>query len=213
MGQAHRAPEGTYVRQYQIAAHAVGRFRERIGDTASATYRDDEDLANRIDSAIVAAVATGSVEEIIDDGEPTKLINLTQTLDDTLFALIKSNKRSGPKEVVLTLLTAEMVETNRNSHKWVRPGLGTLADVAKVDLTRVVRPMKTACPVVPAALERRMITYYSVDGKGPQCVQYEKALIAEKIAELRHDPLVRADSVELWKPVVFKAREVIDLEE
>jgi hypothetical protein len=208
MGHAWRAPDASYVRQYQVAGHAVLRLRQRIQQLANATYRSDDDLANGIDAAVNSAVAHGLVEKILDDGEETKLVDLTRTFDD-LFALVKQNKRPGPKEVILTLLTTSMVEVSRRTSRWTKPTLGTLADVVDIKmLASQVKPMKAPSPTV----ELRMVSYRTTDGKTHH-EMYEKTHVAAEISQLCATQDVVTDSIELWKRVSFKPRMVVDMEE
>ncbi len=129
MGHAWRAPNASYVRHYFIAGHAVTRLRERLENQLSATYRDDEDLANRIDQAVVDGVSAGHIETHLYQGKPSKVVSLRHTLNEELYAVVVRNKLRGQREAVVTLLTSPMVRLVSKECHGGGSSLGTFADV------------------------------------------------------------------------------------
>jgi hypothetical protein len=138
MGMAHRAPMDGYKRRCDVKRHAVERLRERFHEKGDLTYRDDEDIANKVDQVVTQAIGARHYESIIDRRKPTLLVDVSEALQDALYAIVREDRG---KMIVVTLLTKAMVEKNRSRGRWT-------TDVEDADAQDLALP-EPAQPSVP----------------------------------------------------------------
>jgi hypothetical protein len=240
MGKAWQAPMDSYKRNRYIAEHAILRLRERLEKSRAGTkeiaHRDDEDLANLIDTAVQESMDNHMFEQIVDDGDPATLVDISEKLQDALYAVVKRNSHSGKQhaEAVVTLLTKVMVDKHRRNGKWGNPVpadmLGsspTSAATVRLPVpavttslgdklaAAVIKPAPAVAPIYPKqkSVETRLVSYVPVEGNTTVYCEYTKDSVAERVGELMEHPNVRRDTIQVWKPVAKKTRVVVELED
>lgn len=148
MGMARHAPS-TYQRHYYITPYAVIGLRESTADRYA--HRDDEDLANLLDESIARAVHDGHSDNVIDDGQFRRVVDLSSTtIDVELYAVCRPDARER-RDVVMTILTADEASSARSSGRWQqRNATGVMVPV---DFGTVLReqPLVTPPTIVPDA--------------------------------------------------------------
>jgi hypothetical protein len=173
MGMARQAPMDNYKRTFYISIHVVDRMRGRIGDPnrenlqGSMIFRDEEDLKNRIDSAIKSALANDYYENISDRGAPAKLVKIEDWFRDgnPVYILLKKDNADPRKMAAVTAFTQEQVEENRQSHRW------DFGQLAVTERAKAIIPLPV--PGLEIPFERRqpvsgevvVLHYRTRDGK------------------------------------------------
>lgn len=118
MAMAGRAPLQVYTRKYFISGHCIERIRERMS-ARKATHLDDDSLGNRIDEALVDAIAAGLVTHILDNGTPAKIVNVTDAFQEGLHILVKPDeKKLNYAEAAVTVFTTNQYESSMKIKKW-----------------------------------------------------------------------------------------------
>jgi hypothetical protein len=205
MAMARLAPMDGYTRRYFVTVHVIERFRERLQAGNELIHRDDQDLGNVIDVAVVEAVRAGKAETVIDDKEDeARLVDLRQQLDDDLYALLKGNYRGHPPEAVVTLLTGHMVERDRRNQR-MRPVIGSLG-AKLLAIAPEVTPPKEPAPVV--AEETLLLTYLE-NGQNRSEQVNGKAAAAKRLEELIEGGRT---GVRLWREIRTRTRVVVEVE-
>jgi hypothetical protein len=129
MGMARQAPGDTYSRKRAIYDHAILRLRERLGEGNALRHLPDWDLGNRIDT-VVDTLADQSGENVLDRGDLTRVIDLGDSFEERLFAVIRVIRG---RDAVLTLLTRDIVEANFTKGHWQEVEPGGLARILKIE--------------------------------------------------------------------------------
>ena len=239
MGMAYRAPDRIYKRHCEVTEHAVDRLLDRYRTPEDVTYRDREDLGNKIDEAVYAHLK--GAEKVLDRthlpcqdrlpgrGVPTLIVDCNET-DVGLYAVVRENEsRSGSfSYCVVTLLTEKQCVDNKMKGNWTDMGgqiiqmkaFGTLGDKFK-GITIAPTPAKEEAPITsitpiqppPAPQkEMRVLRFW---GPGAT-VEYRELLLAEVsdfvIEALERNPEVKIEIAPspVWKPV--KTRVVVDVD-
>jgi len=117
-----------------ITTHALERLRERADRDVKAMSQ--QQLRHLLDSVVDEAIDAGRVENIIDDGMPSMLVDLAHALNLKVFAVVRDS-------AVITILTPPQVDNNRVAGKWKRPdgkamSMATIGDklpqLAKIEI-------------------------------------------------------------------------------
>ena len=172
MSIAHRTQVNLYKRHFGITDTAVVTLRELAPDLIQPVYRSDEDLANLIDEWAWDSNLSGKVEQIVDDGRPSWLIDLRGRRDD-LFALVRTNNtphKGFPEKTVITLLTMKMVEENRHSGRWTEHGTSPgrpMVSLKQKLADRVIEIVKESSntPAPPVLEDIHRVTWLDDDDK------------------------------------------------
>jgi hypothetical protein len=129
-------------RTYLITETAVQNLKERAKNLPS--FDDDERLADMLDEMVATAVTAGKIEEIVDNGEPARLVHIGEG-NDLYFALVKkSTNRKTFSHAVVTVFSPGQVD-NLKSNKWSSTPfkVGGLSETQKEKL-KEVRPTVVA---------------------------------------------------------------------
>lgn len=109
MAKAHRAPMDTYEPHLAVSEHAVQRFRERARDFLDqGGHLSDAAVGHQVDFAVWDAMqADDRTFEILDSGQPSKLIHIENEAWGSLWALVRENRnaRFSQRWAVITILT------------------------------------------------------------------------------------------------------------
>ena len=115
-----------YTRTHEVSAHAVQRFRERFGEWLQKEgMLADDAVANFLDR-LVAQTGEEYRTEMLDstaNHQPTTLVEINDPLrfgqNHIAFALVR---KAGSRDVIVTVLSPEMVENNRRQGLYLKPG-------------------------------------------------------------------------------------------
>ena len=222
MGMARQAPMDMYQRKYFVHDHAVERLRERLKRSGDTTHRANDDLGNLIDWAVSSSMESGTFEKVLDEGEPAIIVDVSEPLQDALWAIVKQNRTprvSGHHQIVLTILTRDMMERRKQSGKWVdsmeltgplpslSPGaaghgsIGTLGEVARMKQAKAPAAQSQVRKAVQSTVETRMLLWVTRDGK-PLHAEYPVEVASEEYIKLLCDPSV--GSVRVFKEIKMK---------
>ena len=121
MGTTCNRPKKRYRRSFWVTQHAIEKLRSRLKGEDLAC-RSDRYLGNLIDSSVLQAIDEDEYEDIKDQGDDARLVDLRDYLEGSLWALIKKNSynrafKDYPKAVV-TLLEDWHVKRSKKSGKW-----------------------------------------------------------------------------------------------
>jgi hypothetical protein len=144
MAKAHKPPAATYQRKFRITSHAIERFRERVDEEFKSL--GDAAAGNLLDERI----RFGSEERYIDhsnEGRYAAETSIAYKLENrngsSCYAIVRDN-------VVMTVLSPEMVDANRRSGLWT--DAPDPLDGREVGVTPAMsRPLLTAEDAVTAA--------------------------------------------------------------
>lgn len=91
---------------------------ERLNELGWREGMTDMAVIEHIRVAVTSAIGNTALTRKIDDmGKPTLLVTLTQVFPETMYAIVRSNWSTKPgcsPQVVVTLLTSEMVRNNED---------------------------------------------------------------------------------------------------
>lgn len=217
MGMAHMAPMDTYNRKFYIAEHAVDRLRERWSKSDQHRHRLNEDLGNLIDAALMSSVSACRVRKLYDSVtcEDFRLADLSKELDDDLFAILKPNatkKRNVPHEAVVTLVTGRMVDQSLAGHSWRDPSTSPMAALQNFKIEPKPVAVIASTPTggkTKLVDDAVMLTWFDTSENCSEIVS--EANYKDRLATLLDTDLV--SNVRAWRPIKFKSRVVVDVEE
>jgi hypothetical protein len=136
-------------RKYNISAHALARFRERVDDEFR--HRDDQDLMNLLDEKLRATEKTWDVRDPRAPGEITKLYAISTRKVGTFYAVVRH-------DTAVTVLDEDMAVKNFNG-QWE-----PILNLPFQGLKNFVLPPAHAAPItakatpVPIALVPPVVT-------------------------------------------------------
>jgi hypothetical protein len=125
MGMAGAAPMDKYRRRFGITIHAIERYRERAGEwLRERGHLDDLAVGNSLDTRIAEAWDAGKVQDVLDRGEPARVVDLESSELGRLYAVVVINNRHDGinRWTVPTVLTGEMADASwAQAGGWRRP--------------------------------------------------------------------------------------------
>ena len=94
----------SYERRRSITHKSIERLRE-MGDHEMCGM-DDRKLGNLLDSAVADAIAEKKVEDIVEAGQPGKLVDISELMQFELYAIVRADRIRNAlfDEVVITVL-------------------------------------------------------------------------------------------------------------
>jgi hypothetical protein len=122
MGMAGAAPMDKYRRRFGITIHAIERYRERAGEwLRERGHLDDVAVGNSLDTRIAEAWDAGKVQDVLDRGEPARVVDLESSELGRLYAVVVINNRHDGinRWTVPTVLTGEMADASWAQGRWV----------------------------------------------------------------------------------------------
>jgi hypothetical protein len=122
MGMAGAAPMDKYRRRFGITIHAIERYRERAGEwLRERGHLDDLAVGNSLDTRIAEAWDAGKVQDVLDRGEPARVVDLESSELGRLYAVVVINNRHDGinRWTVPTVLTGEMADASWAQGRWV----------------------------------------------------------------------------------------------
>jgi len=199
-------------RHFYISGHSVDRFRQR---TSKNQNLDDETTADFLDRVVFkAAQDNNSCEEIMDNGIPATLVDISKEMGEPLWAIIKENKPriADLDRCIASILSRGQVESSRRDGKWVRTNGGSQIEPPKIALATLKDKMPNNITMTKTK-ELRLVSYCQVGKAGRIYCEYEAANIQSIMDDLHHhDQKVERDTIRLYREVKFKTRLVIEEE-
>lgn len=195
MGQAHRAPKQHYGRKFQISAHAIERFRERVDEEFA--HRPDPDLMNLLDERICNAKRS---EDVIDHhyrDTPSKVYVIESRKGQLALAIVREN-------TCVTVLDEDMLEANVAKGSWSRRPINTpfaeaLAGVKAPRLSTPAGEVSSHQRAVPPKLELPPSDPIAEAGMAHAHALYLEHAAAARIVELERELGTAQDHYETMK--------------
>lgn len=172
MGMAHKPPSSSYVRLRHITGHALERLRERSNELM-VSHLTGTHLGNLIDTKVEENIREGRVEDIVDRSSAhDPILSRVVTIPEwELAALVRADSDRKNGEVVVTLLTSEMVEANRAHGRWEwlkDTPMGKLKDVKAPPMER-----RITVDAPPHEFELYIVAWEESQGRGRRVVYRE----------------------------------------
>lgn len=114
---------------FQVSAHALERFRERVEEEF--THRADDDLADLLNARLTAPISVGDVVDPRAPDTVTRLYSFECRTGTKLVAVVRDRN-------VITVLDDWMAQNNYPGWDGPRPPLGTLGSIAGDKLRGIV---------------------------------------------------------------------------
>lgn len=137
MDAARNATTTPHVRRFAVSFHAVERFRERAMATLRERHQlDDATVGDFLDARVARAWDAGRVEDILDMGRPSKVVDLQAPEWGRLYAVLRPNTMPLPAEwAIITVISGSMYDRSSSNGQWrrqprdatKRPGMEPLA--------------------------------------------------------------------------------------
>lgn len=127
---------------FQVSAHALERFRERVEEEF--THRSDDDLADLMNARLSAPISVGDVTDPRAPDTVTRLYSFECRTGTKLVAVVRDR-------IVITVLDDWMAQTNYPG--WdgsPTPALGTLGGIAGDKLRGITPTIALALPAPPS---------------------------------------------------------------
>jgi hypothetical protein len=124
-----------YRLRFAVPNNAVNIVRLRL-DASKHTHLTDDAVRRSVDSAVAEAYDLGHYERVRDQGADAYVVDLKDTFADGLYALVKENssRRRGDQDLcIVTLLTANAVNTAKTTGRWEYSGSAGAKIVALKD--------------------------------------------------------------------------------
>lgn len=130
MSMACKAPMDRYERKHLVTQTAIDRLRELVPHVA---HRDDEDLGNAIDRAVVDSLELpGHLEQWYDERQKDGRHMLwslrleghlffAEDERQSLYAILRAPAEGGVSRVVMTILPVDIYLRNVQSGRWQQP--------------------------------------------------------------------------------------------
>lgn len=137
MDAARNATATPHVRRFAVSFHAVERFRERAMDTLRERHQlDDATVGDFLDARVARAWDEGRVEDVLDMGRPSKVVDLQAPEWGRLYVVLRPNTMRVTGEwAIITVISGSMYDRSSSNGQWrrqprdamKRPGAGPLA--------------------------------------------------------------------------------------
>lgn len=107
--------------RFFVTFHAVEQFQERAKDyLRERGLEDDFATLKHLDGMCAAAMDAGRVEDFVEQGRPTRLLDVSGRDFGRLYALLRHNGSSASKAewAVITVLTGQMYDRSKRGGAW-----------------------------------------------------------------------------------------------
>lgn len=120
MDAARNATATPHVRRFAVSFHAVERFRERAMDTLRERHQlDDATVGDFLDARVARAWDAGHVEDVLDMGRPSKVVDLQAPEWDRLYAVLRPNAMPVTGEwAIITVISGRMYDCSSSNGQW-----------------------------------------------------------------------------------------------
>lgn len=146
MDAARNATATPHVRRFAVSFHAVERFRERAMDTLRERHQlDDATVGDFLDARVARAWDAGHVEDVLDMGRPSKVVDLQSPEWGRLYAVLRPNAMPVTGEwAIITVISGSMYDRSSSNGQWRGKRLAVAKHLARVE------PPASAASALPA---------------------------------------------------------------